>query len=52
MPLRLPLGSEAVRNLSRAYKSGLDRVQRLASVAESADFVGVPASTRAFPVAE
>lgn len=51
MPLRLPLGAEAVRNLSRAYKSGLESLQRMASIAESADFPGVPTSKRAFPTA-
>lgn len=52
MPLRLPLGAEAVRNLSRAYESGLESVQRLTSVAESADFPEVPARRRAFFTAE
>lgn len=47
-PLRLPLGAEAVRNLTRVYQQGLDDVQRWAEVSRSADFPGVPPAVRAF----
>ncbi|MFC9735398.1 SDR family NAD(P)-dependent oxidoreductase [Streptomyces roseolus] len=47
-PLRLPLGAEAVRNLTRVYRSGLDDVEKWASVSESADFPGLPPAVRAF----
>ncbi|MBT2497639.1 SDR family NAD(P)-dependent oxidoreductase [Agromyces sp. ISL-38] len=47
-PLRLPLGAEAVRNLSSTYRSSLDEVRRWASLSESADFPGVAPAVRAF----
>jgi NAD(P)-dependent dehydrogenase (short-subunit alcohol dehydrogenase family) len=47
-PLRLPLGAEAVRNLTRVYQRGLDEVERWAEVSRSADFPGVPPAVRAF----
>lgn len=47
-PLRLPLGAEAVRNLTRVYQRALDDVQKWADVSESADFPGLPPATRAF----
>ncbi|MBQ1061963.1 MULTISPECIES: SDR family NAD(P)-dependent oxidoreductase [Micromonospora] len=47
-PLRLPLGAEAVRNLTRAYRAALDDVEKWASVSESADFPGMPPAVRPF----
>jgi NAD(P)-dependent dehydrogenase (short-subunit alcohol dehydrogenase family) len=47
-PLRLPLGAEAVRNLSSAYERALDDVRSWASLSESADFPGVAPASRAF----
>ncbi|MFI7664873.1 SDR family oxidoreductase [Nocardia sp. NPDC049526] len=47
VPLRLPLGREAVERLSDAYRRGLDEVRRWAEVAGSADFDGVVAAVRA-----
>ncbi len=47
-PLRLPLGAEAIRNLTRVYQRALDDVQRWAEVSESADFPGTPPAVRAF----
>ncbi|MEU4384166.1 SDR family NAD(P)-dependent oxidoreductase [Promicromonospora sp. NPDC023805] len=47
-PLRLPLGAEAVRNLTRVYTEALDDVEKWAGASESADFPGVPAAVRAF----
>lgn len=47
-PLRLPLGAEAVRNLSRVYRRALDDVEKWASVSESADFPGMAPAVRAF----
>jgi NAD(P)-dependent dehydrogenase (short-subunit alcohol dehydrogenase family) len=47
-PLRLPLGAEAVRNLTRVYQRALDDLQRLADVSKSADFPGMPPAVRAF----
>ncbi|GAA1003838.1 short-chain dehydrogenase/reductase [Acrocarpospora pleiomorpha] len=47
-PLRLPLGAEAVRNLTRVYQRALDDVQKWASMSESADFPGMPPAARAF----
>ncbi|MFF9811616.1 SDR family NAD(P)-dependent oxidoreductase [Streptomyces coeruleorubidus] len=46
VPLRLPLGREAVERISGAYRRGLDEVERWAGTARSADFEGVPASVR------
>ncbi|MGW3961564.1 SDR family NAD(P)-dependent oxidoreductase [Amycolatopsis sp. NPDC005003] len=46
VPLRLPLGSEAVERLTRAYRRDLDGVERWAETARSADFSDVPASAR------
>ena len=47
-PLRLPLGAEAVRNLTRIYQRALDDLQTWAAVSESADFPGMPPAVRAF----
>ena len=47
-PLRLPLGAEAVRNLTRAYRGALDDVQKWAAVSESADFPGLRPAARPF----
>ncbi|WP_067562518.1 SDR family NAD(P)-dependent oxidoreductase [Nocardia acidivorans] len=47
-PLRLPLGAEAVRNLTRVYRGALDDVEKWASVSESADFPNMPPAVRAF----
>jgi NAD(P)-dependent dehydrogenase (short-subunit alcohol dehydrogenase family) len=47
-PLRLPLGAEAVRNLTRVYRGALDDVEKWASVSASADFPGLPPAVRAF----
>ncbi|MCP2635407.1 SDR family NAD(P)-dependent oxidoreductase [Microbacterium sp. HD4P20] len=47
-PLRLPLGAEAVRNLTRTYTRSLADVERWARVSESADFPGMPPAARAF----
>jgi len=46
VPLRLPLGREAVERISSAYRRGLEEVERWAQTARSADFEGVPASVR------
>lgn len=46
VPLRLPLGREAVERISGAYRRGVDEVERWAETARSADFEGVPASVR------
>jgi NAD(P)-dependent dehydrogenase (short-subunit alcohol dehydrogenase family) len=46
VPLRLPLGREAVERISGAYRRGLDEVERWAETARGADFEGVPASVR------
>jgi NAD(P)-dependent dehydrogenase (short-subunit alcohol dehydrogenase family) len=47
-PLRLPLGAEAVRNLTRVYQRALDDLQRWTDVSTSADFPGLPPAVRAF----
>ena len=47
-PLRLPLGAEAVRNLTASYQRSLDDVRRWADVSASADFPGLPPSVRGF----
>jgi NAD(P)-dependent dehydrogenase (short-subunit alcohol dehydrogenase family) len=47
-PLRLPLGAEAVRNLTASYQRSLDDVGRWAEVSESADFPGLPPAVRGF----
>lgn len=46
VPLRLPLGAEAVTRLYATYQRELDGVERLAGLARSADFEGVAASVR------
>ncbi|KAB1658546.1 SDR family NAD(P)-dependent oxidoreductase [Pseudoclavibacter sp. CFCC 11306] len=48
-PLRLPLGAEAVRTLSTAYRTALDDVEAWAKVSESADFPG-QTHTQARPI--
>ncbi|MBS1674419.1 MAG: SDR family NAD(P)-dependent oxidoreductase [Actinobacteria bacterium] len=47
VPLRLPLGAEAVLRLSAAYERSLEGVREWAELARSADFPGVAASSRA-----
>ncbi|MBL0885942.1 SDR family NAD(P)-dependent oxidoreductase [Myceligenerans indicum] len=47
-PLRLPLGTESVRNLRRAYTRALEDVETWASASASADFPGLPPAVRAF----
>ncbi|MET8333982.1 hypothetical protein ABZV14_12120 [Streptosporangium canum] len=46
VPLRLPLGREAVERISGVYRRGLEEVERWAETARGADFEGVPASVR------
>lgn len=46
VPLRLPLGREAVERISGVHRRGLAEVERWAATARSADFEGVPASAR------
>ncbi|MET9251322.1 short-chain dehydrogenase/reductase, partial [Nonomuraea sp. NPDC003709] len=46
VPLRLPLGREAVERISGAYRRGLEEVERWAETARSADFPDLPASVR------
>jgi NAD(P)-dependent dehydrogenase (short-subunit alcohol dehydrogenase family) len=46
VPLRLPLGTEAVNRLTASYQRSLNEVERWADVARSADFSDVAASVR------
>ncbi len=46
VPLRLPLGAEAVERLTATYQRGLDEVGRWTALARSADFAGITASSR------
>ncbi len=46
VPLRLPLGAEAVQRITAAYQRGLDEVAQWADLARRADFPGVAASAR------
>jgi NAD(P)-dependent dehydrogenase (short-subunit alcohol dehydrogenase family) len=46
VPLRLPLGAEAVQRLTAAYQRGLDEVAQWAGLARSADFADAAASLR------
>lgn len=46
VPLRLPLGAEAVERLTAGYQRGLDEVARWAALARSADFADSAASSR------
>ncbi|MEV0650649.1 SDR family NAD(P)-dependent oxidoreductase [Phytomonospora sp. NPDC050363] len=46
VPLRLPLGREAVERISGSYRRGLAEVERWAETARAADFEGVAASVR------
>lgn len=46
VPLRLPLGAEAVARLYATYQRDLDGVERLAALARSADFDGMAPSVR------
>ncbi|MFI6300041.1 SDR family NAD(P)-dependent oxidoreductase [Nonomuraea sp. NPDC050790] len=46
VPLRLPLGREAVERISGVHARGLAEVERWAEIARGADFPGVPASVR------
>lgn len=45
-PLRLPLGAEAVSNLTRIYRDNLADVERWSTLSASADFPGVAPSKR------
>lgn len=45
-PLRLPLGAEAVQNLTRAYQGALDQLRESTPLARAADFPDAPASRR------
>ncbi|RNI17741.1 SDR family NAD(P)-dependent oxidoreductase [Flexivirga caeni] len=47
LPLRLPLGAEAVERISRSHRDGLAHVERLAGLARSADYPGSAPSRRA-----
>ncbi|TWS23708.1 SDR family NAD(P)-dependent oxidoreductase [Tsukamurella sputi] len=51
VPLRLPLGAEAVERLTAAYTAGLDGVRQWTDVARSADFPDAAASSRPIPTA-
>jgi NAD(P)-dependent dehydrogenase (short-subunit alcohol dehydrogenase family) len=46
LPLRLPLGAEAIERLGNAHRDGLAEIERLADLARSADFEGVAPSAR------
>ena len=46
VPLRLPLGREAVRRLREAYRRELASLETYAELSSSADFPGVPESVR------
>ncbi|MHA3021019.1 SDR family oxidoreductase [Mycobacterium sp. BMJ-28] len=46
VPLRLPLGAEAVQRLTAAYQRGLDEVGRWAELGRSADYSDAAASAR------
>jgi NAD(P)-dependent dehydrogenase (short-subunit alcohol dehydrogenase family) len=46
VPLRLPLGAEAVERLTATYQRGLDEVSQWAELARSADFTDVAAALR------
>ncbi len=46
VPLRLPLGAEAVDRLTATYQRGLDGVNQWAELARSADFADAAASVR------
>ncbi|OBJ42797.1 short-chain dehydrogenase/reductase [Mycolicibacterium mucogenicum] len=46
VPLRLPLGAEAVERLTTTYQRGLDEVARWTELARSADFADSAASSR------
>lgn len=46
VPLRLPLGAEAVERLTASYQRGLDGVDRWAELARSADFADAATSVR------
>ncbi len=46
VPLRLPLGAEAVQRVTATYQRGLDEVAQWAELARSADFADAVASVR------
>ncbi|WP_345455906.1 SDR family NAD(P)-dependent oxidoreductase [Actinoallomurus oryzae] len=46
LPLRLPLGHEAVERIGRSYRRGLEELERWAPTAHAADFPDVAASAR------
>lgn len=45
-PLRIALGREAVRRIGDSYRGGLAELEAYADLSESADFPGLPESTR------
>jgi hypothetical protein len=47
VPLRLPLGAEAVERVTASYEQGLAGIKAWAHVARSADYPDVPAAVRA-----
>ncbi len=47
-PLRLPLGAEAVENLTASYQRSLGEVDRWATMSRSADYPEAARSERAF----
>jgi hypothetical protein len=47
VPLRLPLGAEAVERIAASYQRGLDGLARWTDTARSADFADAPPSARA-----
>ncbi|WP_285628458.1 SDR family NAD(P)-dependent oxidoreductase [Actinoallomurus iriomotensis] len=46
LPLRLPLGREAVERIGRSYRRGLDELERWAPTAHAADFPDAATSAR------
>ncbi|GAA5153617.1 oxidoreductase [Pseudonocardia eucalypti] len=46
VPLRLPLGAEAVQRIGNAYRRGLEELDQWEEAARGTDFAGVPASVR------
>ncbi|WP_089311789.1 SDR family NAD(P)-dependent oxidoreductase [Actinomadura mexicana] len=46
LPLRLPLGREAVERIARSYRQNLQELERWAPTARAADFPGAAASVR------
>jgi NAD(P)-dependent dehydrogenase (short-subunit alcohol dehydrogenase family) len=48
VPLRLPLGAEAVKSLTSAYAASLDNVRQWADISSSADFPDMAPAERPF----